>query len=493
MVMSMSSRPVSDTKARTFKLFISYASEDEKIAIAVNNAVQAAMGPSAEVFIDSGLRYGLDFQEEIKNRLDDTAVLIVIYSASLKPSHSFTGMELGYFIGVMEHNKNTDFPRRIVPIYVDKPPDLLASTEGINIGISRSILSDSPQEYDAGLQIDYSNDMVRFLREFQNLADKVREDQGVAKIPRSPEQQDLPALVRKMQLAIFGHLRGTPESQLKPQKQITIRTSDQALEVTDRELPPDSTLTPIGNGNPMSVFGLQNNPLTWEDFKRLSKSRFRESWFDAISNVVSSALQSQLDVDNSQLIVSHDEKHAYRVLLTTGTRYFDGTREFNLYFVEYMRRTDFGDRETTILFKGLELLCRFRFMFLERNSEFSSMSLRVTSPASFQEIARHMERELNLLRRDALEVGLDKANVWSEFVDWERLQEMSQVWRPLEMRLRDTLSRIRDARTEEFESLREPLVKVVRELETAMRPLNSGAICEMTEKLKVRCADQQVA
>jgi hypothetical protein len=491
MVVSMIPKPVPYPKTKVFKLFISYASEDEKIAIAVSNAVQTALGPSAEVFIDSGLRYGLNFQEEIKSRLDETDVLIVIYSASLKPSHSFTGMELGYFIGVMEHSNSLDLPRRIVPIYLDQPPDLLASTEGINIGISRSILGDSLENYEAGLEIDYSNDMVRFLREFQDLADKLREDQGGAKIPRSPEQQDLPAVVRKMQLGIFGHLRATPESLLKPQKQITIRTSDHALEATDGEMPPDSVLTPVGNGNPMSIFGLQNNPMTWEEFKRLTKNRFRDSWFDAISNVVASALQSQLDVDNSQLIVSHDQKHAYRVILTTGTRFFDGTREFNLYFVEYMRRTDFGDRETTIMFKGLELLCRFRFLFLERHSEFSSMSLRLATSA-FQEIARQMEKELNLLRRDALEAGLDRANVWSEFVDWDRLQKMSEIWRPLELRLRDSLSRIRNSRPEELEALREPLVEVVRQLETAMRPLNSGIICELTDKFKLHCADQQI-
>ncbi|MDQ1474697.1 MAG: hypothetical protein QOJ99_6177, partial [Bryobacterales bacterium] len=105
---------------------------------------------------------------------------------------------------------------------------------------------------------------------------------------------------------------------------------------------------------------------------------------------------------------------------------------------------------------------------------------------------RQMEKELNLLRRDALEAGLDRANVWSEFVDWDRLQKMSEIWRPLELRLRDSLSRIRNSRPEELEALREPLVEVVRQLETAMRPLNSGIICELTDKFKLHCADQQI-
>jgi hypothetical protein len=87
----------------------------------------------------------------------------------------------------------------------------------------------------------------------------------------------------------------------------------------------------------MSIFGLPNQDVTWAEFGKLTKnSKFRDSWIDAITSVVTSSLQGQLDVDNSQVIVSNDERHAFRVILTTGTRYFNGIREFSLYFVEYL-------------------------------------------------------------------------------------------------------------------------------------------------------------
>jgi hypothetical protein len=481
-----------EAKAGIFRLFISYAKEDEKIAIAVSNAIQTALGPSAEVFIDSGLRFGLSFQDEIKKKLDETNVLVVIYSSALnlKPAFSFTGMELGYFLRVMEHENSPDFPRRIVPIYLEKPPDILAENEGINIGISRSTLSLTFEEYEAGLGVDFDNNMVKFLREFQGLVDKLREDRGAAKVPQTPDQRDLLGLVKKMQLAIFSHLKTTPESTIKPQKQIIIKTSDAALESVEHELPPDAILTPVGTGNPMSIFGLPSTETTWGDFQKLTINfKFRDSWIDAITSVVASALQSQLEVDNSQLIVSYDEKHAFRIILTTGTRYYNGVREFNLYFVEYLKRGDFGDRETTTLFKGLELLFRFRSLFLERNSDFSSMNLKIANQVAFKEYARNMERELNLLRRDALEVGLDKASVWAEFVDWARLLKMSEVWRPLDLRIRDALTQIRGAEGEALEPCRASLVTAIQELETTMRPLNGDLICEMTENLKKFCAN----
>lgn len=474
-----------ENKPRVLRLFISYAREDEKIAIAVSNAVQVALGPSAEVFIDSGLRFGLDFKEEIKAKLDETDVLIAVSSDALKPVFGFTGMELGYFIHAMERDSNPAFRRRIVPVYLEKPPDVLAEDEGVNIGISRSTLSLTFEEYESQLAIDYDHAMVKFLREFQSLVDHIREDNGSSKIPLSPEQRDLLGLVRRMQLAIFSHLKCTPESTLKPQKQITIRTSDASLEEAEGDLPPDALLIPVGTGNPMSIFGLTSVEMTWYEFYKQTKSaKFRDSWVDAISGVVTSSLQSQLDVDNSQVIVSYDEKHAFRVILTTGTRFFDGTREFNLYFVEYLKRGDFGDRSTTVIFKGLELLCRFRSLFLEKNSEFSSLSFQIVNTRLFRSVARCMERELNLLRRDALEVGLDKANVWAEFVDWSHLIKMTELWRPLEVRIRETLSEIRSTEEENLESCRVTLVTAIKELEQSMRPVNAEAIAEMTEKLK---------
>src|ERR1700730_12595310 len=74
--------------------------------------------------MENALQFGLSFQDEIRKRLDETDLLVVIYSGALKASHSFTGMELGYFIGTMERNQQPDRQRKIGPIYLDNPPDI---------------------------------------------------------------------------------------------------------------------------------------------------------------------------------------------------------------------------------------------------------------------------------------------------------------------------------------------------------------------------------
>ncbi len=482
---------ISEPKPRILRVFISYAKEDEKIAAAAFEAIRTALGTFADVFIDNALQFGVSFQEEIQKRLDETDLLVVIYSAALKPSHSFTGMELGYFIGTMQRNQSSDRPRRIVPIYLDTPPDILAGNEGINIGISRSTLELSLEEYSASLKIDSENRMVKFLSEFQDIVDKLREENGFPKVQKRPEEQDLCGLVQKMQLSIFSHLKTSPESTLKPQKQVTIRTGDFAIDPVRTDLPADAVLMPVGTGNPMSIFGLQDQEISWEEFKKLTKnSKFRDSWIDAIISVVSSSLQGQLDVDNSQVIVSNDERHAFRVIFTTGTRYFNGIREFNLYFVEYLRPRDFGDSSTTLVLKGLELSCRFRFLFLEKNSEFSHMNIRIALPSRLHELGRSIERELNLFRRDAIEMGLDKPNIWADFVDWQCLQKMSEEWRPLEAKIRDICVKIRGVKedSQEIPGLQNSLADTIKQLETDIRPLNTQVICQLTDSLKKFCS-----
>ena len=500
--MSLGIKPIIEPRTGRFRFFVSYAREDYNIAIAVNNAIQTAAGPGAEVFMDIALQFGVNFHEEIKRRLDETNVLVVIHSGILKSAFAYPGLELGYFLRVMEGGATPDCPRRIVPVYLERPPDTIAGEEGINIGISRATLNMTLEEYRATLEnIDFDNSGVRLLRQLQELIDSVREQHGQPKIRQDENQRDLPGIVAKMQLAIFSHLKTTadPEGTLKPQYQITLKASDDALNAAgEGALPDDARLIPVGPGTPMSIFGLPSTEMTWKEFQQQTRhNKFRDSWVDSISQVVTFSLKNQLAKDNSQVIVSYDGREAYRVILTTGIRYFNGNREFNIYFVEVLRRR-FGDPQTTLLFEGLELACRFRSLFLERNSEFSSAAWKLARPEALKEFASSMERELNLLRRDALDAGIDNPGQWVGLVDPDLLVPVSEAWRPLELRLHETLKQLRkSAETretaeriqaagpiEDVESYRESLVSVLREMETTMRPLNANIIAAMAEKLK---------
>jgi hypothetical protein len=478
-----------------FHFFISYAHEDRRIADAVETMIKAAMGPSADVFMDEALSFGVSFEAEIKQKLDETNVLVVVHSGILKPAFAFPGLELGYFIRIMESETRKDFPRRIVPIYSGEPPDAVKGQEGVDIGISRETLGLTIEEYTETLKknIDWNHGAVKFLRQFQELIDGIREKHGLEVISQNEEQRDLPARVRKMLLAIFSHLKTNedPESELKPQLQIKLITNDLALgAVGDDSLPDDARLVGVGARKPLSIFGILASEVTWMDFKQQTEqNKFHDSWMDALTTVVISSMRNQPAVDNSQIILSHNAMSTYRVILTTGIRRFNGNREFNLYFVEYLRRTESGDPQTTILIKGLELACRFRSLFLEQNSKFSSVGATltmadVTKKSVTREFPRSVERELNLLHRDALEARLDEPAVWLGMVDSRVLLEASTAWLPLESRIREVLTQMRRCEPAATAKCRDALIMVLKDVETTMRPLNSAVIAEMADKLK---------
>jgi len=121
--------------------------------------------------------------------------------------------------------------------------------------------------------------------------------------------------VKNLRLEIFRYLKTTVAITMKPQKQITIKAKGAALQAasqsTEKSLPPDAELAPIGSGGTMAIFGLADTQTTWEKFlNSIAGNEFRESWKDAITSVVMSSFPDKINVDNSQVIVSTDARRA---------------------------------------------------------------------------------------------------------------------------------------------------------------------------------------
>src|SRR6185295_15813132 len=84
---------------KALNLFISYALEDRAIAIAVSNMLQHTFGESlGEVFVDyEGIRVGSDIKDSIMAAIKRADVMIVVSTGVGRPSHEWTGWELGAF------------------------------------------------------------------------------------------------------------------------------------------------------------------------------------------------------------------------------------------------------------------------------------------------------------------------------------------------------------------------------------------------------------
>ena len=406
--------PETAGKRPRFRVFISYASEDFFIAEAIGKCLRVALGRQfSEINLDRWfLQPGSEYKAQIESKLEDTDVLIIVYTGVGKPSHGYTGWEVGYFDHIMKTAPN----KRKVAVYLDHPPDISAEEQGVCLKIGRDQLQGPVSDFESNIVVLPDDPLNQLIRKWQQEVAKI----GQYDVGDLDADQDPMICTRNLRLEIFRYLKTTVDVTLKPQKQITIRAKGIALQRSENDLPPDAELVPVGSGGPMSIFGLQDDSLTWEKFlQSTAASKYQDSWRDAITSVVMSSFPNKIDVDNSQIIVSNDEAKTYRIILTTATRLYDDSREFNLYFVEALRREDIGDANTTRLLKGLELVCRFRFLFLESDSEFGFQNVQRTSPEKLPEVVSRLQRELNLLRKDSRDVGLDQPFVWSKFVTWE--------------------------------------------------------------------------
>ena len=120
----------------TLKIFLSYASEDQSIANSVKLALKTAFSNDIDVVMMSEFVTGQNWRKTIQKSISDTDVMIVIATGQLKPSHSFTGAEVGAFEqSIFAHPQMARWPkltRLMIPFAVlAKVPDTVNDYEGL--------------------------------------------------------------------------------------------------------------------------------------------------------------------------------------------------------------------------------------------------------------------------------------------------------------------------------------------------------------------------
>jgi hypothetical protein len=495
----MSTGSVVSPEKRIFRIFISYASEDSTIAAAIANSFRTALPAFfAEVNFDKEfLQPGSAFKAQIEAKLQETDVFIIVYTGAEKRSHGYTGWEVGYF----DHIMRTDAGRRKkISLFLYGPPDITASEQGISLGLSKDQLQLNLRDFESALSVSPEEPLCKEIEAWQDEVAKTIEKGGYARPHREPDQEPAKC-VHSLRLAIFQYLKGTVESIVRPQKQITIRLKSSDLDQLSESLPLEAELRPcsaLSTGRSMDIFGLSDETITWKKFVELTKDQtFGDSWRDALTSVVRSAFPDRVDVDNSQHILASDGRTAYRVILTTATKFYDDYREFNVYFVELLQRADYGDKDTTYLLKGLDLVCRFRSMFLESDSDFLGSNVSLTEINKLPDLASRLSKELTLLHRDAQEAGLDRPGMWTRYVDYAHMQTIAETYRPCESKLREIIPKIMAVKGQP--ALLRPLSKEISEVLTSMqevvRPENALLLRQMASKLNkiVEHQDQAIA
>ena len=464
-------------------MFISYVHDDAGIADAVRNALQSAFGDDILVFQDKvSIQQGENLQDTISVNLKNSDALIVISTGTDRPSHDWAGWELGYFHAT-HANSDTDDPGSLKGKIVTfcsarNAPRPMNNRLYVTLDVDAKTLEKSEKDFEAELHVDDEDPIVlwlgQLLKTIQCLNLKDRRDM-LDRYKRT---------VKELKLKVFVEFKRRPKSVLRPQKQLKVRYT------RDEKNPAQSlrdTAIVTMHGQATAVFGisseLEKSELSWQRFVGLLTHNVElgRFWTGTLERLLISAYD--LDIDNSQIIASHDQRDLYRIILTTSTTYYNRTIDTSIYFVEVFRRPDYGNPETSMLLKGLQIVCRFRFLFLEQQSEFHCLNVRLADAPALRSIAARIVAELDILTSDTFQANLNRPAAWTKFVDARALLAMGTMWEPLRSKLMEACATTIASREDTVTDARDKLADTLEVITEQCGPHNSLLLAAMANKL----------
>jgi len=291
--------------------------------------------------------------------------------------------------------------------------------------------------------------------------------------------------IYELKCRIFAEYKRRPKSVVRPQKRLVVRYQIDAG--TAELVQPTTTIT--FDGGAASVFGiadgLSDNSMSWHQFCELvSAHQHGTFWALALMELLQSVAVRGIVDTNRTVVASQNETQLFRLVLTTSTTFHDGWVESIVYLIEVYRRDDFGNPSTSRLLKGLQLICRFRFLFLEDQSHFHHLNIAMLELPRLAERARQIVRELDILKADSLDADLDKPADWTSYLTVEQLEAMAATWMPLQLELTTRCKAAIDAVDEltQFEA-RQQLAEILKRLTREIRPHNTSMLSAMSAAL----------
>jgi hypothetical protein len=455
-------------------MFISYVHDDGGIADSVRNAIQSAFGDDIVVFQDKvSIQQGDNLHDTISENLKLSDVLAVISTGTERPSHDWAGWELGFF-DATHANSETDansLKGKIVTFCSARnAPRPMNNRLYITLDVDPKTLEKSEKEFESGLVIADEDPIVLWMGQLLKTVG------GGNLKDRRDILDSYKRIVTALKLKVFAEFKRRPKSVLRPQKQLMVRYSHDEKDPV-QSLRDTATITMRGQAT--AVFGmrgeLEKAELPWRQFTELlnTNAELGRFWTGTLERLLISA--HDLDVDNSQIIASYDQRVLYRVILTTSTTYYNKTMETNIYFVELYRRRDYGNPATSLLLKGLQIVCRFRFLFLEKQSQFHCINVSLADAPTVRSIAARIVAELDILTSDAFQANLQQPSAWTTFVDEDALYAMGKAWEPLRVRLMDACAAAICPQDDSVEAAKQQARQSAERHRRAMRPAKRTA------------------
>jgi hypothetical protein len=411
--------PYSDSDS--LNVFLSYASEDEKISEALARTLRAAFVDAIEITMMSEFPSGLNWRRLVDESIAETDILIAIATGQIKPSHSFTGQEIGSFsFSTRSQPKMARFnslDRRMIPFAVlPHMPDTMNEFEGIDIdpGNLCAVRFDAIN-FEENVNNLYDEDekdapdrmLFKLLGDIEDIINQARPTSTSAMMTKIEQRATiLKGHARSLCKEIFENMRCREKSVIQPKSKLIIDVPPTWQRVSKYELVENATLRI--EGPCYDAFGLSDAPgrkYKWADFASNAEDDIVFGWREALAQLISPAQRADF-IDNS-IILSFDRKRIFRVFTSRIALFYSNEAQFHIYVVEMLRHKDHGDPLTTLLLRALQVSLGYRFMFLEYSSEFSPTMFMATNVRDLKRRVLDLINGLNLLLQTTEEYQLN--------------------------------------------------------------------------------------
>ena len=477
-------------EGRALNIFFSYASEDEKIADALARRFRVAFVEGIQITMMSEFPNGLNWRHLIEEHVAQTDILIALATGRLKPSHSFTGFEIGSFsfsLRAAPYMKR--FPsqlRRMIPFAVlARVPDTTNEFEGIDIDpesfrdvrFDPTTLADNLSNlYGEGGSRSPDEMIYKLFCDIEDI---------IASVRGSTQQIEQRAQILR------GHARALCrelfENMLNREKSVSLPTSNKLVIRVDPRSDVDGKYDLIEQatlrleGPCYDAFGLSDvhQPLTWAEFTRNVDEDIAFAWRGALGSLISAAPRANF-IDNN-FILSFDRTKIFRIFTARIAVYYNNAAEFEVYAIEILHNRDYGDPTTTCLLKAMQVSLGYRFMFLEETSEFSPTIVKATNLKDLKGRVLDLLNGLNLLLQTADEYRLNEpktildilgvqasSTLDDSYKTWEREKNALYSGAKVVLRLKDITTTDKDAFVNTLKSFCENTVDMNRNYTAAV-------------------------
>jgi TIR domain len=430
-------RSLARSRSKDIRVFISYASEDKdlvgSIVALLNDAFQFC---PLSIYRDVEILEGENYARAIDAALNKSDILLVIFTARMKTSHSWTGYEVGFFQRSIQVQPigSAGFKRIYIPFCIGAEiPDAMHYIQSISVEKNEAykVLKTS---IEAGVEpvIDEGHPIFKLLTRISDLILKTMGPSPRRGFGQQPRSVKLTSHASVLYRIIHDYLQGRISSETYPERKFVIKTTTRPIAGPNGVDFSGASVEFVGDFSDLGIPLGQTvgRQYAWSEFCDKIPVELRNNFTIGISQLTAAVLKS--GGDNYHVVTTSRRDKSFRLFVSKVITYVSQKTDIDIYMVE-IKTKEYGDPQTTRLLKAISAGLRFRFLVLEEQSEFRPEKLGhpIVTESELKAKVSEMMGQIDLILKDAADANLYDPEmlilIWGAGQE-QKVGDMMKVW-----------------------------------------------------------------